>query len=71
MPTNKKNINKNKTRQTVMRWNGKAKESDIKKVNSLIKEKNIKMVDLKFNDLPGLWQHFTYPFPSSPRSTIP
>jgi glutamine synthetase len=26
-----------------------------------IKENNIKIVDLKFNDLPGLWQHFSIP----------
>ena len=26
-----------------------------------IKENDIKMVDLKFNDLPGLWQHFSMP----------
>jgi glutamine synthetase len=26
-----------------------------------IKDKNVKYVDLKFNDLPGLWQHFTLP----------
>jgi glutamine synthetase len=30
-------------------------------VAKLIKEKNIKIVDLKFNDLPGLWQHFSMP----------
>ena len=27
----------------------------------LIKEHAIKIVDLKFNDLPGLWQHFSIP----------
>jgi glutamine synthetase len=26
-----------------------------------VKENNIKIVDLKFNDLPGLWQHFSIP----------
>ena len=26
-----------------------------------IKENDIKIVDLKFNDLPGLWQHFSLP----------
>jgi glutamine synthetase len=26
-----------------------------------IKEKDIEFVDLKFNDLPGLWQHFSIP----------
>jgi len=24
-----------------------------------IKEHNIEIIDLKFNDLPGLWQHFS------------
>ena len=27
----------------------------------LIKERNIQIVDMKFVDLPGLWQHFTVP----------
>jgi L-glutamine synthetase (EC 6.3.1.2) len=27
----------------------------------LIKEKGIEFVDVKFNDLPGLWQHFSVP----------
>jgi glutamine synthetase len=26
-----------------------------------MKENNVKIVDLKFNDLPGLWQHFSIP----------
>jgi len=26
-----------------------------------IKENNIEIIDLKFNDLPGLWQHFSMP----------
>jgi glutamine synthetase len=26
-----------------------------------IKENGIQIVDLKFNDLPGLWQHFSIP----------
>ena len=30
-----------------------------KDVMSLIKEKSIRAVDLRFTDLPGLWQHFT------------
>lgn len=37
------------------------KEEEIKKVIQLIKENNIQFVDLKFNDLPGLWQHFSIP----------
>ena len=27
----------------------------------LIRKNNIQIVDLKFNDLPGLWQHFSIP----------
>jgi glutamine synthetase len=30
-------------------------------VQKIIKEHDIKVVDLKFNDLPGIWQHFTVP----------
>ncbi len=30
-------------------------------VFNLIKANNIQIVDLKFNDLPGLWQHFSMP----------
>ena len=32
-----------------------------KEVLDLIKEKNIKVVDLRFLDFPGVWQHFTVP----------
>ena len=32
-----------------------------KEVADLIKKNGIKVVDLKFNDLPGLWQHFSIP----------
>lgn len=34
---------------------------EAQKVNDLIKKENIQIVDLKFNDLPGLWQHFSIP----------
>lgn len=44
-----------------VRWNGEVNEKDIQKVSQLIKEYNIEIVDLKFNDLPGLWQHFSIP----------
>jgi glutamine synthetase len=30
-------------------------------VAKFIKEKDVQIVDLKFNDLPGLWQHFSIP----------
>lgn len=36
-------------------------EQAIKNIERLIKENNIQIVDLKFNDLPGLWQHFSIP----------
>ncbi|MEW6089248.1 MAG: type I glutamate--ammonia ligase [bacterium] len=41
--------------------NGGFNEKAARDVIKLIKEKNIQIVDLKFNDLPGLWQHFSIP----------
>jgi len=32
-------------------------------VTTLIKRHNIQIVDLKFTDLPGLWQHFSITLP--------
>src|SRR6202453_3967662 len=32
-----------------------------KEVLALMKQKNVKAVDLRFVDLPGIWQHFTIP----------
>ncbi|HQR09105.1 MAG TPA: glutamine synthetase, partial [Gemmatales bacterium] len=32
-----------------------------KEVLALIKEKEIRAVDLRFMDFPGIWQHFTIP----------
>ena len=32
-----------------------------KEVLEFAKKKGLKMVDLKFVDLPGTWQHFTMP----------
>ena len=51
----------NKQKVADMRWDGAVQLEDIKKVNDLIKQNNIQIVDLKFNDLPGLWQHFSIP----------
>jgi len=34
---------------------------DAQRVSDLIKKNDIKIIDLKFNDLPGLWQHFSIP----------
>jgi len=39
----------------------KESEKAVDRVFRLIKDHNIKVVDLKFNDLPGLWQHFSIP----------
>jgi glutamine synthetase len=50
-----------KTKRIALRWDGEVKESDIQRVNKIIKESNIQIIDLKFNDLPGLWQHFSIP----------
>jgi len=36
-------------------------QEHLKKIETLIRENNIQIVDLKFNDLPGLWQHFSIP----------
>jgi len=33
----------------------------IQRVSELIRKHDIKFVDFKFNDLPGLWQHFSIP----------
>ncbi|RJP27925.1 MAG: type I glutamate--ammonia ligase [Candidatus Omnitrophota bacterium] len=41
--------------------NGSFDETAARDVMKMVKEKNIQMIDLKFNDLPGLWQHFTIP----------
>ena len=32
-----------------------------KEVLALCREKNVKSVDMRFMDFPGLWQHFTIP----------
>ena len=37
--------------------------AEVKKVLDLIKQKNIQVVDVKFCDLPGTWQHFSIPAP--------
>lgn len=44
-----------------IKWNGGVDEKAVASVTKLIKDNNIEIVDLKFNDLPGLWQHFSIP----------
>jgi glutamine synthetase len=46
-------------------------KEQISSVNALIKKNHIKIVDLKFNDLPGLWQHFSIPATELNGSTSP
>ena len=41
-----------------------------KEVISLINEKNVKIVDLRFNDFIGLWQHCSYPAHEITESTF-
>ncbi len=52
---------KKKDVQLNIRWNGEVNEKEIKRVTDLIGENKIEIIDLKFNDLPGLWQHFSIP----------
>jgi glutamine synthetase len=39
----------------------KEKLKNINDVFKLIKEKDVKMIDIRFTDLPGQWQHFSAP----------
>ena len=55
----KKVVNQVKTKNPLV--NGSFDEKAARDVMKMIKENNIKIVDLKFNDLPGLWQHFSIP----------
>jgi glutamine synthetase len=43
---------------------------DAKGVLDLIQERDIKMVDLRFTDLPGTWQHFSVPAAMFEESTF-
>lgn len=61
MPKKTTERQRDKELRVSVRWNGEVKEKDIQKVSQLIKENKIEIVDLKFNDLPGLWQHFSIP----------
>ncbi len=48
----------------------KEKLKRINDVFKLIKEKEIKMIDLRFTDLPGQWQHLTVPISKLGESTF-
>jgi hypothetical protein len=36
----------------------------------LIRENGVQIVDLKFTDLPGLWQHFSIGLPEGERGVV-
>ena len=38
-----------------------ANTAAIKKVMDMIKKHDVKMIDFRFTDLPGQWQHFSIP----------
>jgi len=37
------------------------KTTDPKTVLEFVKKNNVKLLDLRFTDLPGLWHHVSYP----------
>src|SRR5512140_3674550 len=39
----------------------KGPDSDISKVFKTIKDQDVRMIDFKFMDFPGQWQHFSVP----------
>ena len=41
--------------------NGNLRAKILKDIAEVIKKNNVQVIDLKFNDLPGLWQHFSIP----------
>ena len=53
-------VSKNKENKVISKVNG-IDEKSIQKINQIIKENKIEFIDLKFNDLPGMWQHFSLP----------
>jgi glutamine synthetase len=59
MAKKKKEIVEIKTKNPLA--NGSFNEKAARDVMKMIKDKKIDIIDLKFNDLPGLWQHFSIP----------
>ena len=41
--------------------NRAARTSDVAALLELIRQRNLQVVDVKFCDLPGTWQHFSIP----------
>ncbi len=46
-------------------------KNQINSIHSAISSKEIKIIDFKFNDLPGLWQHFSIPAQEIVKETDP
>jgi glutamine synthetase len=46
------------------RQSGEGESASRKRVFDVIRERDLKVVDVKFTDLPGTWQHFTLPVES-------
>ena len=44
--------------------------ADPKTVLEFVKKNGVKMLDLRFTDLPGLWHHVSYPIDQLIRSLI-
>ena len=49
------------TRKVTREIGSTSQADSVKEVLSLIKEKDVQVVDVKFTDLPGQWQHFSLP----------
>ena len=54
-----KGIREVKTKNPLI--NGSFDEKAAREVLRTVEEKGMQIIDLKFNDLPGLWQHFSIP----------
>ena len=44
--------------------------TDSKTLFSMMEKNKTKLVDLKFTDVPGTWQHFTIPAPEMSEDTL-
>jgi glutamine synthetase len=40
---------------------GTSKTEEVRRVLDLVRDRNLQVVDVKFCDLPGTWQHFSIP----------
>ncbi len=61
LQTSTKNGSNPSTKHVSSKVHAPVTEESVKRVWKLINDNNITIIDLKFNDLPGLWQHFSIP----------